>query len=47
MGFPGAARPPGLPLGIDAQNNSDTFLPVGAVSLGVEEARVRFRVPSS
>ena len=41
MGLPGAARTSGLPRRIDAQNNSDHFVPVGPLSLGIEQAQVR------
>jgi hypothetical protein len=41
----GAACTLGLRRRIDAQNNSDNFLPVGALSLGTEQAEVRYRVP--
>jgi hypothetical protein len=45
MALPGAPRTPRLPRRIDMQNNSGNFLPVGTLSLGVEQAQVRYRVP--
>jgi hypothetical protein len=45
MGLPGSARTPRLPLWIDAQNDSGNICPVGTLSLGVQQAQVRYRVP--
>ena len=45
MGLPDAVSAPGLARRIDAQSNSGNFLLVGTVSLGVERAQVRYRVP--
>jgi hypothetical protein len=45
MGLPGAASAPGLALRVDAQSDARDFLPVGARRLGVEQARIRDRVP--
>ena len=45
MDLPGAARTPGVPRRIDAQNNSGNFLSAGPLSFGIEQAQVRYRVP--
>jgi hypothetical protein len=45
MGLPSPARTPRLPPRIDAQNNAGNVLAVGTLSVGVEQAQVRYRVP--
>jgi hypothetical protein len=44
MAFPGAPRAIGFPVRIDVQHDAGDFLPVGAITLGIEQSKIRDQV---